>query len=95
MQRLLDSLGVSGVEVTLAKGRLSKLVYRDTAPRDGPYRAIFALPGFLVVDSAGHVASRAAGVSLDPARRLEHTRASLDSLLHAVPAVHGAPAATI
>lgn len=63
-----------------ADGRLME-TFERAAPATDEYRVKFALPSFLILDSAGTVAARHAGVSFRPRERFEWARAALDSLL--------------
>jgi hypothetical protein len=65
--------------VALAAGSLMSTFTHDQSPL--PWRKAFALPTFLVLDSAGRVIYKQIGVELDESARLSRVRAHLDSLL--------------
>lgn len=76
-----SALAATGAHVPAALGAGT---LRDTFTHGQsalPWRKTFPLPTFLVLDAAGKIAYRQAGIELDPAKRLEYIRTKLDSLL--------------
>ncbi len=85
LRTAMTAAGVTA-PVALAEGRLMKIFDRSSdAPSDSLYRISFALPSYLLVDAAGVVVFRSAGVPLDEYRskqaRFTDLRRALDVLI--------------
>lgn len=93
VQEVMDSAGVA-LPFVYASGSVVRTFHSSrTAPgrviRKAFGRANFAMPSFLVIDSAGVVRGRSVGVELvNP--RLQSLRAQLDEVLMIKSADHGA-----